>query len=247
VLSVAASPDGNWITSGSKDRAVQCWDVRTGKPQFVLHGHKNSVISIAMSEIGGLLATGSGDWQARIFKISGMDEPVAPMTSQAQLSQQPRQATPLVSQNTTNASNIATTTKPAENAAIAKEATKSNSSSAAPEQAKENGNSATASAAAETNGQHNKEGSAPAVAVAPAPVSAKEAIQAATARRDSTPTVTLVGSVASSPNAMKVDPPSSATKAEAHPKVALPTAPTAQETQEKASTSSESAQGAAAV
>ena len=25
-----------------------------------------------MSESGGLLATGSGDWQARIFKISGL-------------------------------------------------------------------------------------------------------------------------------------------------------------------------------
>jgi WD40 repeat protein len=77
VLSVAASPDGNYIASGSKDRAVQCWDIRTGKAQFVVHGHKNSVISIAMSEVGGFLATGSGDWQARLFKISGMDEPVA--------------------------------------------------------------------------------------------------------------------------------------------------------------------------
>lgn len=77
VLSVAASPDGNYIASGSKDRAVQCWDVRTGKAQFVVHGHKNSVISIAMSEVGGFLATGSGDWQARLFKITGMEEPVA--------------------------------------------------------------------------------------------------------------------------------------------------------------------------
>ena len=52
---------------------MQFWDVHTGQSQFLLHGHKNSVISIAMSETGGLLATGSGDWQARIFKISGLD------------------------------------------------------------------------------------------------------------------------------------------------------------------------------
>jgi len=67
VLSVAVSPDGEWIMSGSKDRGVQFWDPVTGKPQFMLQGHKNSVISIAVSDCGGLLATGSGDWHARIW------------------------------------------------------------------------------------------------------------------------------------------------------------------------------------
>jgi WD40 repeat protein len=32
----------------------------------VLQGHKNSVISIDLSPVGNMLATGSGDWQARI-------------------------------------------------------------------------------------------------------------------------------------------------------------------------------------
>lgn len=36
-----------------------------------------------MSEVGGLLATGSGDWQARIFKITGMDEATPQSTSTA--------------------------------------------------------------------------------------------------------------------------------------------------------------------
>lgn len=67
VLSVAVSPDGEWIMSGSKDRGVQFWDPKTAKPQFMLQGHKNSVISIAVSDSGGLLATGSGDWHARIW------------------------------------------------------------------------------------------------------------------------------------------------------------------------------------
>ncbi|KAA1094067.1 proteinral transcription repressor [Puccinia graminis f. sp. tritici] len=67
VLSVAVSPDGEWIMSGSKDRGVQFWDPKTAMPQFMLQGHKNSVISIAVSESGGLLATGSGDWHARIW------------------------------------------------------------------------------------------------------------------------------------------------------------------------------------
>jgi glucose repression regulatory protein TUP1 len=42
VLSVATTPDGSWIVSGSKDRGVQFWDPKTGQTQFMLQGHKNS-------------------------------------------------------------------------------------------------------------------------------------------------------------------------------------------------------------
>ena len=68
VLSVAVSHDGQWVVSGSKDRGVQFWDARSAAVQCMLQGHKNSVISIDLSPMGGLLATGSGDWQARICK-----------------------------------------------------------------------------------------------------------------------------------------------------------------------------------
>ncbi|CAO3595379.1 unnamed protein product [Absidia cylindrospora] len=68
VLSVATTPDGNWIVSGSKDRGVQFWDPRTGQTQFMLQGHKNSVISVAASPgRRPLFATGSGDNRARIW------------------------------------------------------------------------------------------------------------------------------------------------------------------------------------
>ena len=85
VLSVAVSHDGQWVVSGSKDRGVQFWDSRTAIVQCMLQGHKNSgafasdwgfclctadklcaVISIDLSPAGNVLATGSGDWQARI-------------------------------------------------------------------------------------------------------------------------------------------------------------------------------------
>ncbi|KAH9823379.1 WD40-repeat-containing domain protein [Melampsora americana] len=74
VLSVAVSPDGAWIMSGSKDRGVQVWDPKTGMAQFMLQGHRNSVISIAVSEVGGLLATGSGDWNARIWSYEAISD-----------------------------------------------------------------------------------------------------------------------------------------------------------------------------
>jgi WD40 repeat protein len=42
VLSVALTPDGRWVLSGSRDRGVQFWDPNTGTAQLMLQGHKNS-------------------------------------------------------------------------------------------------------------------------------------------------------------------------------------------------------------
>ena len=46
VLSVALTPDGEWVLSGSKDRGVQFWNPRTGDTQLMLQGHKNSGIIV---------------------------------------------------------------------------------------------------------------------------------------------------------------------------------------------------------
>ncbi|KAJ3413492.1 general transcription repressor [Chytridiales sp. JEL 0842] len=68
-----------WIVSGSKDRTVVFWDGRANlnskggdlgcAAQFMLSGHKNSVISVALAPSGGLFATGSGDSRARIWRV----------------------------------------------------------------------------------------------------------------------------------------------------------------------------------
>ncbi|KAF2841509.1 WD40 repeat-like protein [Patellaria atrata CBS 101060] len=68
VLSVALTPNGQWVLSGSKDRGVQFWDPATGVAQLMLQGHKNSVISVAPGPSGNLFATGSGDMRARIWR-----------------------------------------------------------------------------------------------------------------------------------------------------------------------------------
>ncbi|KAK4232131.1 WD40-repeat-containing domain protein [Podospora fimiseda] len=77
VLSVALTPDNEWVLSGSKDRGVQFWDPRTGHTQLMLQGHKNSVISVApspaSSPAGGYFATGSGDMRARIWSYTRLD------------------------------------------------------------------------------------------------------------------------------------------------------------------------------
>ncbi|KAK3617341.1 general transcription repressor [Elasticomyces elasticus] len=74
VLSVALTPDNQWVMSGSKDRGVQFWDPETGCAQLMLQGHKNSVISVAPSPKGGLFATGSGDMKARIWRAKALDD-----------------------------------------------------------------------------------------------------------------------------------------------------------------------------
>lgn len=76
VLSVAmASNRGRtYIVSGSKDRTVQFWDEQSQTQQLSLQGHKNSVISVAISPTGGVFATGSGDGRARIWAFTAKNE-----------------------------------------------------------------------------------------------------------------------------------------------------------------------------
>lgn len=72
VLSVCSTPDSEYILSGSKDRGVIFWDQFSGNPLFMLQGHRNSVISVAVSlnSLGseGVFATGSGDCKARLWR-----------------------------------------------------------------------------------------------------------------------------------------------------------------------------------
>lgn len=72
VLSVCSTPRNEYILSGSKDRGVIFWDQLSGNPLLMLQGHRNSVISVAVSlnseGTEGIFATGSGDCKARLWK-----------------------------------------------------------------------------------------------------------------------------------------------------------------------------------
>lgn len=72
VLSVCSTPHNEYILSGSKDRGVIFWDQLSGNPLLMLQGHRNSVISVAVSlnseGTEGIFATGSGDCKARLWR-----------------------------------------------------------------------------------------------------------------------------------------------------------------------------------
>jgi WD40 repeat protein len=59
VSSVAFSPDGMTLASGSDDYTVRLWDVATGKEKAALKGHTNKVWSVAFSWDGRTIASGS--------------------------------------------------------------------------------------------------------------------------------------------------------------------------------------------
>jgi WD40 repeat protein len=68
VRSVAFSPDGKQIVSGSGDRTVRLWDTATGQQVLpALEGHTNSVRSVAFSPDGKQIVSGSGDWTVRLW------------------------------------------------------------------------------------------------------------------------------------------------------------------------------------
>ncbi|XP_077250892.1 WD-40 repeat family protein / notchless protein [Tasmannia lanceolata] len=59
VLSVAFSPDGRHLASGSGDTTVRLWDLNTQTPLHTCTGHKNWVLCIAWSPDGKHLVSGS--------------------------------------------------------------------------------------------------------------------------------------------------------------------------------------------
>ena len=61
VYTLAITPDGKTLVSGSTDASVRVWDVATGKERAVLTGHKASIWRLAISPDGKMVASASMD------------------------------------------------------------------------------------------------------------------------------------------------------------------------------------------
>ncbi|KAJ5742536.1 vegetative incompatibility protein HET-E-1 [Penicillium nucicola] len=65
--SVAFSPDGQTVASGSLDNTIKLWDAQTGKERQTLEGHSDSVRSVAFSTNGQTVASGSDDHTIKLW------------------------------------------------------------------------------------------------------------------------------------------------------------------------------------
>jgi hypothetical protein len=72
VNSVAFSPDGRLLASGSADYTIKLWDVASGSLVRTLTGHTDYVLSVAFSPDGRLLASGSDDKTIKLWDISDL-------------------------------------------------------------------------------------------------------------------------------------------------------------------------------
>jgi len=74
VLSVAFSPDGRRIVTGSEDNTAKVWDAETGRELLTLKGHADVVFSVAFSPDGRRIVTGSYDKTAKVWDAANSRE-----------------------------------------------------------------------------------------------------------------------------------------------------------------------------
>jgi WD40 repeat protein/DNA replication protein DnaC len=69
VYSVAISKEAGMIVSGSSDKTIKLWDIKTGRLINTLKGHTGWVYSVAISKEAGMIASGSGDETIKLWDI----------------------------------------------------------------------------------------------------------------------------------------------------------------------------------
>jgi WD40 repeat protein len=74
VLSVAFSPDGTRIVSGSNDQTVRVWDADSGTELRTLKGHTSLVQSVGFSPDGTRIVSGSDDETVRVWDADSGSE-----------------------------------------------------------------------------------------------------------------------------------------------------------------------------
>lgn len=70
VVTVAVSPDSNYVVTGSKDKSAKLWELNTGREVRSFLGHEATVTSVAITPDGKFLLTGSNDKTIRGWDVA---------------------------------------------------------------------------------------------------------------------------------------------------------------------------------
>jgi len=80
VLSVAISPDSNYVATASRDKSAKLWEVSSGREVRSFLGHDMSVTALDFSADGKYLLTGSNDKTVRLWNVeTGKTQVVLPV------------------------------------------------------------------------------------------------------------------------------------------------------------------------
>jgi WD40 repeat protein len=74
VSSIAFSPDGKYLASGSRDNLVKLWSVESQREVTTLQGHSYCISSVAFSPDGKYLASGSQDSTIKLWNMENYQE-----------------------------------------------------------------------------------------------------------------------------------------------------------------------------
>lgn len=70
VTSLAFSPSGEKLASGSRDKSVRIWNLNDGRQEFAMEGHQSSVESVQFSPAGLALASVGRDHHLRLWNVA---------------------------------------------------------------------------------------------------------------------------------------------------------------------------------
>ncbi len=70
VTSVAVTPDGKYVVSGSGDKTLRLWELATGQEVRRFTGHEGSVTSVAVTPDGKYVVSGSDDKTVRLWELA---------------------------------------------------------------------------------------------------------------------------------------------------------------------------------
>ncbi|HEY9633193.1 MAG TPA: WD40 repeat domain-containing serine/threonine-protein kinase [Coleofasciculaceae cyanobacterium] len=70
VRSIAISPDGQTIVSGSNDQTIKIWQLSSGILRRTLSGHTSWISTVAISPDGQTVVSGSGDTTIKVWQLS---------------------------------------------------------------------------------------------------------------------------------------------------------------------------------